>query len=330
MCAEFTTAIGASLASSSISRLLSKSEPDLFEIKQIVINGTSDTIIFICHFIKRTKNKNILKRIFTKGETFEFEKDFKIKITNSVGEDVTRKILHYDTMKIVIPFNRFFEVPGRKFIIDARGRFRENFNDIFVIDFSKEPTIKDDQRIVYRTKIVVINKKYDAEEITFINIPFRQIFPIDFIGSHLFTQFELKAFHHLNKAKNKVLLQNRRRNQLRQKWGFDPENLNIVISHFLRALEKLVNRRYNDFIIVTSETHSVQVTKMDLEFPRVQEEGLPSMAFRPTICFDYSNRDPTLIDILISINKHSFLKHAMKLWHKFKSPKRTAPKKTLR
>lgn len=328
MGAEFIATMVSSFASSSINRLLSKSVPNLFEIKQIVLNGTSDTINFIIHFIKTSKQKNILKRLFTKGEIYTFEKDFTIKITNSIGHDVTRDILEYDTAKIIVPFEKFFDLSGRRFIIHARGRFRANYKEIFLLCPEHEPIIKNDQRIVYRTKIVVYNKKYDAEELTFINIPFRQIFPIDFLGPKLLTSREVKAFHHLNKVPIGSSIYRRRKKQLTQTWGFEPERLNEVISSFLRAFEALVTRRFREFIIATSETHSVQVTKLELEFQRVQE-GLPTVFLRPTICFDYSNRDSNVIDISISLNKEVILKLTTKLWSKFKGPKRTAPRKTL-
>lgn len=329
MGAEFLTVVGSSLANSSIKRLLSKSEPDLFEIKQVVINGVSDTILFIAYFIKKSNNRNILKRLFTKENFYKFDKDYKIEITNRVGYDVSREILKYDAASIIIPFEKFFDLPDRNFVITIRGRFRQNYSKIFLLQPYFEPIIVDDHKNVYKTKIVVYNKIYDAEELTFINIPFRQVFPLDFLGPKLLTSLELKSYRHLNKANKSLSLSSRRRTQLKQKWGFDPYLLNNVISAFLRELEILITRKYRDFITATSETHSVQVTKMELEFPRVQEDGLPVMSLRPTICFDYSNRDSTIIDILISINKDEFLKQAIKLWHKFKGPKRTY-KKTLK
>ncbi|KKK59193.1 hypothetical protein LCGC14_3036850 [marine sediment metagenome] len=54
------------------------------------------------------------------------------------------------------------------------------------------------------------------------------------------------------------------------------------------------------------------------------------MFFSSNICFDYKEGDSNVINILISINKRLILKQAKKLWSKIKSPKRTAPKKTLR
>ena len=309
--------------------MLSKSEPNLFEIKQIVINGTSDTIDFIIHFIKASKNKNILKRIFSKPEIFSFEKDFEIKITNSVAEDVTRDILEYDAAKIVIPFEKFFDISGKLFIIHARGRFKQKYGDLFLIDSEQEPFIKNDDKIVYRTKIVVFSKKYAAEEAAFIGIPFRQLFPIDFIAPILLTSLDVKAFRHLNKEKLRSTLHTRREMALEQRWGFKPELLTDKITAFLRALEGLISRRYREFIVATSEIHRVQVTKVNVEFSRIQQ-GLPTVFFRPVICFDYTNRESNVINISISINKKLILKHVKRLWSKFKGPKRTAPKKTLR
>jgi len=242
-------------------------------------------------------------------------------------QDHAKEILTLED-KIIIPFEKFFDISGRRFIIHARGRFRANYNEIFLLHPEHDPIIKNDQRIVYRTKIVVYNKKYDAEELTFISIPFRQIFPIDFLGSKLLTSREAKAFHHLNKVPIGSSTYKRRKKQLTQIWGFEPERLSEVISAFLRAFEKLVSRRFRDFIIATSKTHSVQATKLELEFQRIQQ-GLPTVFLRPTICFDYSNRDSNIIDISISLNKEVISKLITKLWSRFKGPKRTAPKKTL-
>ncbi len=330
MCADIIIPLASSVISSSIGKLLKKSEPNLFEIKQIVINGTSDTIYCIIHFIRSSKNKKILLKIFKKKNIYKLEKkDYKIKITNSLGHDVTRDIVEYEATKILIPFEKFFNLSDRRFIIDIRGRFREKYRDIFIINAGKEPITKNEQRIVYRTKIVVLNKKYDVEELTFVSIPFQQILTVDFVGQKLLTSLEAKAFRHLNKGPKGSLLNNRRKTQLKQKWGFDPEKLNVAISLFLRALEESVKRRFRELIVVNSETHDVQVTKMDLEFDRVQQ-GLPIVSFRPTICFDYSNKESNVIDITISLNREAILKIVTKLWRKFKSPKRTAPKKTLR
>ena len=327
MGAEFLTPFVSAFASDTIRRLLSKSEPNLFEIKQIVINGTSDTIEFIFHFIKTSKGT--FKRFFSKSKPYHFEKDFEIKITNNVGHDVTRDILEFDAVKVIIPFEKFFDISGRRFIIHARGRFQGKYNDLFLLDPEQEPFIKDDLKIVYRTKIVVYSKKYDAEEITFINIPFRQLFPIDFIGPLLLSSHDIKAFHHLNKEKQGSPLHTRRRIALKQKWGFDPDLLSEKLTTFLSALEGLVSRRFREFIIATSETHSVQITKVNIEFSRIQQ-GLPTVFLHPIVCFDYTNRDSSVVNILISINKELILKLVKKLWSKFKGPKRTAPKKLLK
>ena len=252
--------------------------------------------------------------------------DFTIKITNEIGNDVTRDILEYNAVKTIIPFEKFFNLSGKRFIIDARGRFRENYKDIFLLVPETDPIIKNEQKVVYRTKIVFFNKKYDAEELTYVNIPFRQMFPIDFIGPKLLTSLEVKEFHHINKTTKGSLIYSRRRARLKQKWGFDPENLNVVIRHFLSAFESLIKRRFREFIVASSEDHNVQVTKMDLEFSRIQE-GLPTVFLHPTICFDYSNRESNVINISFSLNKEVILKLIKKLWSKFKRPKPTAPKK---
>ncbi len=328
MCAEFIGPIASTITASSIKRLLAKSTPNLFEIKHIIINGISDTIDFIIHFIKASKNNKILRRIFPKPESFTFERDFNIEITNRLGEDVTRDILEYEAKKIVIRFEKFFDVQGKLFIIHARGRFMEMFSDLFLTSSSIEPIINNEDQIVYLTKVVVYHKKYDTEKFTCINVPFKKQFLIDFIGPSLLTQREVKAFRHLNKEKLRTPLHSRREKSLRQKWGFDPDLLTERISGFLGVLEGFFTRRFREFIIATSETHSVQITKVNLEFSRIQQ-GLPVIFITPVICFDYKEGDPEIIDISISINKRIILKQATKLWAKFKKPKQTAPKKTL-
>lgn len=332
MGSDFVATAASKIAIDAISKLLSKSERNLFEIKQVVINGTSDTIYFIIHFIKGTINQNIIKRklknIFTKPEIYSFEKDFKIKITDNTGNDVTRDVIEYGIAKKTIVFDKFFDLQGREFIIDASGRYGERYEDLFLLDHGKEPIFKTEHKIGYETKIVVFNKKYDTEVLNFINIPFSVLYPIDFIGSRLLKPLDVKAYRHLNSVSKTSSTYRKRRKQLHQRWGFDPEDLNANISAFLRLLEKLVQRRFREIIFATSEKHNVQITKVVIEFDRVQE-GLPNVAIRPTICFDYSQNDENAFEISVLLKKDTLIKFVDKLWSKFKKPKRTAPKKTL-
>lgn len=329
MCSDFLATAVSNIAASTITRLLSKSERNLFEIKHVVINGISDTIHFIIHFIKGRVNQNIIKRklknIFTKREIHSFEKDFEIKITDNIGDDVTRDVIEYGIAKKTIVFDKFFDLQGKEFIIEARGRYGEKYNELFLLNHENEPVIKTEHEIGYKTKIVVFNKKYDADILNFINIPFSVSYPIDFISSIILTPFDVKAFRHLNSVSNTTSIYRKRRKQLHQRWGFDPEDLFDKISHFLRLFEKLVQRRFRELINATSETHNVQITKVNIEFDRVQE-GLPNVVIRPIICFDYSQNDENVIDISVFLNKDKFLKFADKLWSKFKKPKRTYKK----
>ena len=330
MCSDFVATAASTIAANTITRLLSKSERNLFEIKHVVINGTSDTIHFIIHFIKGKVNQNIIKRklvnIFTKKEIHSFEKDFEIKITDNFGNDVTRDIIEYGIAKKTIVFDKFFDLQGREFIIEARGRYREKYRELFLLDHGKEPIFKTEHKIGYKTKIVVFNKKYDAEVLNFINIPFTVFYPMDFIGSRLLKPFDVKAYRHLNSVSKTSSTYRKRRKQLHQKWGFDPEDLDVKISAFLRVLEDFVQRRFREIIIATSEKHNVQITKVVIEFNRVQA-GLPNMVIRPTICFDYSQNDENAFEISVLLKKDTLLKFVDKLWSKFKKPKRTAPKK---
>ncbi|MHA1195164.1 MAG: hypothetical protein ACTSRH_07795 [Promethearchaeota archaeon] len=324
MNAEFITSTITSITVDAINRLLSRSEPNLLEVKQVVVNGISDTISFIVHFIKGNRKESILKRklesIFNKRENIiPFEKDFEIQITDNLGNDVTNLILEYDAAKKIIPFKKFFDLPGRVFIIDARGRFKEEYNKLFVLAPESEPFIKTNERIVYRTKVVVINKKYDAKEVIFISIPFRQMIPINFIGDRLLRSIELKAFRHLNKAKRISSVYMRRKKYLHQKLGFNPDDLDLKISFFLGKFEETMKRRFKEYISVTSDESKVQVTKVDLEFSRIMN-GLPSVFLHPVICFDFDDKTNKVINITISINKEKILKLVDRIWSKIKNP----------
>lgn len=328
MDSEFFSSSVSSIAQGVIERLLNLAEPNVVEVKEIVINGNTDTIHTIIHFYKSQK---LMERLTAKFKSKQknvitLDKEATIVITDEFGNNITDQVLEYEHIYTLIPYKELFKIPGERFIIQVDAPFRAEYNSLFLIDREVEPVLNTKTNLLHRCRLYVYQKKYISNEIRYLNIPFSYPILIDFIKSRFIKPLELKSLDLLKKAKSPSRRYNETKKKLAQKWGFDPDDLSLKIRAFMRKLEEKSRVRFSEFMSVSCQDTQVRLTKLQLEFERVQQT-LPVFHYIAKLSFNYHEGDDNEIEIDININKEKLNQIVDKIWSKIKKPLRTAPKK---
>lgn len=329
MGSEFFSSTASSVAQGVIERLLNLAEPNVVEIKEIIINGNTDTIHTIIHFYKSQKlMERLIARFQSKNKKgIRLDKESEIVITDEFGNNITDQVLLYEPIYTIIPYKELFKLPGERFIIQVDAPFKLEYDSLFLIDKGVEPVLNTASNLLYRFKVYIYQNKYISDNIRYLNIPFSYPILIDFVKSRFLKPLETKELRLLSKAKRPSRRYNEIKTKLEQRWGFNPDDLDIRIRAFMRKLEKKSKVRFNEFISLTCSTAKVRLTKLEMEFDKVQN-SLPAFYYFPKILFNYHEGDDNLMEIEININKDKLNQIVDKIWSKIKKPKKTY-KKTL-
>lgn len=316
------TVFGASIrGSNELRNFLSQQELGFIEHQSIYVNGLLNTISFVTYFFKRKFTFSVARQkfheIFMKKDYLPFDKTTQIAINDQWANDITDEIVLNEEDELRIPFYKLYERKGQQFTIIVRGPFMDDFTSLYEPSYSFQPNVKTEEENIYYITILVFNKKYPAKDIIFINIPFKYRIYLDFLAYSLFSERELKSFQIIQQNLKKYTTIIRIRNQLRQEWGFDVEELNTKISKFLFLFEGWLKRNLSQYIEITSEKQKVMFSNIEVSFPGFQET-FPKIYLTPIICFDYKEEDDKVIKIKISMKKKIVTEAAINIWSDIK------------
>lgn len=325
---EFFSSTASSVAQGVIERLLNLAEPNVVEVKEIIINGNTDTIHTILHFYKsqklmerfiakfKSKNKNVIR----------LDKEAEVVITDEFGNNITDQVLQFEPIHTIIPYKELFKLAGERFIIQVDAPFKLRYNSLFFIDKEVEPVLNTPKNLLYRFKLYIYQNKYISNDIRYLNIPFSYPILIDFVKKRFLGSLEIKELRLLSKAKRPSRQYNETKTKLEKRWGFNPDDLDINIRAFMKKLEQRSKVRFSEFISVSCNTAKVRLTKLEMEFDKVQN-SLPVFYYLLKVLFNYHEGDDNLMEIDININKEKLNRIVDKIWSKIKRPLPTAPKK---
>jgi len=105
--------IGGALAiSQTIIRKILTGTSDVHIIKSVVINGVENSIHFVSRFIKGSNSKKTfvkkLKKWFS-DKSIELDEQYRIRISDCYGNDITDTIIELEKNKKIIPFSNFID-----------------------------------------------------------------------------------------------------------------------------------------------------------------------------------------------------------------------------